>query len=339
MQRSSNFELMRLVLMVFIMMHHFIYAMPYSVVSPELHAADTLFHTAVIDFVLLSGFFGIHFKVKGLLKLLFQVCFFSFFLTLFALCAFHNCSWIELIKSFMPISNGYYWFIAVYLQLYLLAPFINLLYGGLSNRQLILFLSVLSFLVFYVGMIRGGNICVDGKNVVNFVFIYSIGHGLRRMNDYILRNKDTIRIYSLITIALIIIGIYVARSYDFPYSNWVTSFTYRYHSPGLIVLSVCIFMLFQIYKCQNKVINRLSVSALAIYLFHEHPFMRDFLYKNYFSSQEGVGIFPIFPMLLYAFVLGFSAIVIDSVRLYLYTLAEPLFTKIDKRITSKYGVL
>ncbi len=191
--RSSNFELMRLVLMVFIMMHHFIYAMPYSVVSPGLHAVDTFFHTAVIGFVLLSGFFGIHFKVKGLLKLLFQVFFYSFFLTLFAFFALHNCSSVEFVRCFMPFTNGYYWFIAVYLQLYLLAPFINQMLGGLSNRQLIIYLLVLSFLFFYIGMIRGGNLCVDGKNVINFAFIYSVGHCLRRINAFIICKKDKIR--------------------------------------------------------------------------------------------------------------------------------------------------
>ncbi len=123
--------------------------------------------------------------------------------------------------------------------------------------------------------------------------------------------------------------------YDLPYSNIVTTYTYRYHSPGLILLSVCIFMLFQIQKFQNKVINRLSMSALAIYLFHEHPFMRDFLYKSYFSTHGG----EFFPMIIYAFVLGFSALLIDTVRLYLYELTEPFFNKIDKMITSKCSAL
>ena len=284
-QRSSNFELMRLMLMVFIMMHHFIYAMPSSVVSSGLHAVDTLFHTAVIDFVLLSGFFGIKFKISGLFSLLLQVVFYSVLLTLMAFSIFGRCPIGDFIRSFMPFSNGFYWFIAIYLQLYLISPFLNIVLERLDNRSFFWLIAACCFLVFYLGLMRGGNVCEDGKNIVNFSFIYCVGHGLRRLDGFVQTSVKQVRILSLATIVGILAIVYIVGMFpSFGGHKLIMGMTYRYHSPGLLLLAICIFLLFQSMTFQSKTVNYLAVSALSLYLFHEHPLMKGFLYKDYFAS-------------------------------------------------------
>ena len=265
--------------------------MPSSVATPGLRTADTLFHTAVLDFVLVSGFFGIRFKVKSFINLIFQVVFYSFILSLIACLVFKTCSWIEIVKSFMPFTNGYYWFIAVYLQLYLLAPFINIVLEKSNNRQLLLLLVVFAFFVFYIGLIRGGNICMDGKNIVNFVFVYGVGHSLYRVRAYIQKNKMKWRYYALFLL-IIILGItFMSNNALIPIRDHVTSYIYRYNSPGLLLMAICIFIFFETLQFQNKYINRIAVSTLAIYLFHEHPFMKDIFYKDYFANCLGGGVY------------------------------------------------
>ena len=66
--RDSNFELLRIILMLFIVMHHIIS----SVIAPGFSSKgfaciDVIFHTAVIVFVLSSGYFGINVRIKSLL--------------------------------------------------------------------------------------------------------------------------------------------------------------------------------------------------------------------------------------------------------------------------------
>ena len=67
--RDSNIELLRIILMLFIVMHHIIS----SVIAPGFSSKgfaciDVIFHTAVIIFVLISGYFGIKLRIKSTYK-------------------------------------------------------------------------------------------------------------------------------------------------------------------------------------------------------------------------------------------------------------------------------
>lgn len=301
--------------------------MPLSVVTPGLRTADTLFHTAVLDFVLVSGFFGIKFKVKGLINIIFQVFFYSFVLSLVASLVYKSCSWIEIAKSIMPFTNGYYWFISVYLQLYLLAPFVNIVLAKSNNRQLLLLLVVFAFLVFYIGLIRGGDVCVDGKNIVNFVFVYCVGHSLYRVRAYIMNNKMKWRYNALFLLIIILSITFISNYASLSIRDFLYHYTYRYNSPGLLLMAICIFVIFETIQFQNKYINRIAVSTLAIYLFHEHPFMKDVLYKDFFSNCQGGVSWGI--MTMYALILGVTAILIDVIRLRCFSLLEPVIVKVE----------
>lgn len=172
--RDSNFELLRIILMLFIVMHHIIS----SVVAPGFSSKgfaciDVIFHTAVIIFVLISGYFGINLRIKALISLILQVTFYSLLLTLLGVYVFSLGSPIDIIKSLLPVSGNYYWFITVYVELLLLSPFVNKLLVHLSNQQYKSLIVILAFLIFWFGLLRKTNISIDGKNIVYFIFIYS----------------------------------------------------------------------------------------------------------------------------------------------------------------------
>lgn len=77
--RSSNFELLRIVSMSFIVMYHFLC----YIYITETHETETIYralwlplHIGVICFVLISGYFHIRPTVKGAMKLLLPVLMF-----------------------------------------------------------------------------------------------------------------------------------------------------------------------------------------------------------------------------------------------------------------------
>lgn len=319
--RNTSFELMRLMLMFFIMWHHFIYVLDESLKIPVVKTADTFFHTAVLCFVILSGYFSIHFKIQRLIELIAQVIFFSFGLTCIAIFCFGRGEWKGLITSFMPFTNGYYWFIAIYLQLYILAPFINIILEKLNKRQYWYLIMVLSFLVFYVGMLRGGNVCNEGgKNIINFVLLYCIGDGIKR-NETFIRNNIKMMRYVLIGILSFLLTIVLLITSSQNYSLlYIMKFIYTYNSPGLYIMAICIFMLFLTFKFHNNSLNIIAKSSLAIYLFHEHPLMKGLLYQDCISNIVGNMGGAILNMLLLSICLATAAICIDKVRNYLFEL-------------------
>ena len=77
-ERNSSIELLRIVCMIFIVMHHIII----TTIAPQFSSSfynflDFIFHTAVVIFIIISGYFGIHFKLNKFLKLWAQVLYYS----------------------------------------------------------------------------------------------------------------------------------------------------------------------------------------------------------------------------------------------------------------------
>ena len=87
-------------------------------------------------FVLISGYFLVNssFKIKKALHIYLTTLFYSviFFI---AYVIVNGFSLGNMLSSLLPISMSTYWFITVYLVLYILSPFINLLCNNMTQKQ------------------------------------------------------------------------------------------------------------------------------------------------------------------------------------------------------------
>lgn len=318
--RNSSIEFLRILLMVFIVMHHVVS----SVIAPAFssHAwacLDVLLHTAVIIFVLISGYFGIRFSWKRLLSLVLQVLFYS--VLLFVISGLLKGRWNGAVFAFMPFSNDYYWFVSIYLQLYLVSYFVNKLFEHCSDKEFFAMLGVMAFLVFYLGFLRKNAICSDGKNLLNFIFIYQIGCGIHRYQYWFEKRRKLI---PSLTVSMLVI---IALCYFIPDTHnlfvHAVVFLYKYNSPFLILLSVLIFLLFLGIKMESTIINYLAASSFSIYLIHEHPLFREFAYVRPFrqlmaSGIDGFSLLGI--VILFAIILSLTCMMIDKIRVYLFSL-------------------
>ena len=81
--RDSNIELLRLVCMLFILLHHFIVHGSEFVTAPSvwLTIMNSFLVIAVDCFVLISGYFGIKAKWKGFIHLYVLCAFYSVFIS------------------------------------------------------------------------------------------------------------------------------------------------------------------------------------------------------------------------------------------------------------------
>ena len=143
--RSSNFELMRIISMIFIILWHIL--MHGNVINNAANPAlskflDFIMFIIVVhvnSFVLVFGYFQSksHFKISKLFKLIFQVIFYSIVMLFVAV----KLKWITdynivtLIENILPSCISNYWFINAYIIIYIFSDSINLVISKLSRKE------------------------------------------------------------------------------------------------------------------------------------------------------------------------------------------------------------
>ena len=179
-ERQLNFELLRVISMVLILLHH--YSLYGGLVDLERIGANKIVGLVInmggklgaIIFVLISGYFMIEksFKIKKLLKLIFETIFYSLAIGLILMITNHiNFSIKIIIKSILPISYNQYWFITFYVGVYIFSPFINKLAASMNRREykILLFISCITLVVLPT-IIISGNSFYNG--FIYFIFLF-----------------------------------------------------------------------------------------------------------------------------------------------------------------------
>lgn len=178
--RDSNFELLRLICMFYIILHHFIVhgLKTAGYFGDDIDVSSLFFNSffliAVNCFVLISGYFGIKFSWKSFVHLYITCVFYILGFTILTFIYKDSFSIKELLISFLPFSHSPYWFINSYIYLFLLSPILNKAINNFTKREFILALFILALLSFYFGFFWQGSINSNGCNFMNFIFLYFI---------------------------------------------------------------------------------------------------------------------------------------------------------------------
>lgn len=193
--RQTNFEVLRAVLMLFVVLQHFVrhgctlmHAEPTTAVGWANEAALTVVYymvaVAVNGYVMITGYFLIEkteMRLERLGRLWRQVVFFSVlvFLVVWGL-GLKPLDAHTLAKACLPFVSGTYWFVSRYAALTLLAPFLARMAAGISRRgyeTLLAVLFVLNFSMFGWGY---GAIFSGWNSLFWFVFLFFAGGYVRR---------------------------------------------------------------------------------------------------------------------------------------------------------------
>lgn len=120
---------------------------------------------AVNVFVIISGYFGIQFSYKGLIKFLFQVLFFSLLCyTISIVFKLQSFSIKSLIEEGFSLGANTQWFVQSYIVLFLLSPILNFFTDNASKECIKVFIisffliqTILGFQFYTIdNEIRGG---------------------------------------------------------------------------------------------------------------------------------------------------------------------------------------
>lgn len=259
--RNSNFELLRIIAMMFIVIYHIsIHAQKGELPSHNYIVAITT--TGVNLFVLTSGYWGIKLKWKGLLNILSTVVFYYVIQFIAEILIFNiTPSAGHFINIIAPISRSPWWFMTCYILLMLVSPGLNIIKNNATDKQYKLIVATLLFLSCVSGFIfKNGFINPNGFNLFHFITLYFVGDAIKRFNLANQFSKTQLwTVYIIATIALFVFLRFVSGNV-------------KYNSPFLVVAAVSLLCIFSRMKLNSKKINTIASFMLPVYLLQDSPF-------------------------------------------------------------------
>lgn len=149
---------------------------------------------------------------------------------------------------------------------------------------------MLMLIVFYFGWFQRNADLYDGKNIIEFAFLYLLGgffHDRFEVNDSNRKRKKRVLLSILIILNTIVgLALYYSEGSLLYYLRW---FFHPYSSPGLLLLASVFFLYFTTLKIRNRAINWIASSVLAIYLVHENRFFEFIPWYNTLDTLAKTG--------------------------------------------------
>lgn len=238
----------------------------------------------------------------------------------------------HIVRCILEFDIGYSWYIEMYIGLFLLIPFINLIYNNLKSKKekQILILTMLLLTSFQgVFNIKYALIPKWWTNIYPLTY-YFIGCYIK---EYKINLKKYQNILILLTCLIISTLVNIYLSYD---KNFVWSIHNDWGSILNVLTSTLVFIFIINLNLQNiniklkKIISKISELSLGIYL--TSSIVDNFLYSNYFADinlLSFIGYFKIVPLV---FILSTSLsmiinIIYQTINKYIVNKANKVFTK------------
>ena len=302
-QRQSNIELLRCFAMLCIIVYHLcLFALVGVSTGTKLYQALQIpLHIGVPLFVLISGYFGIRFSLKGLMRLCSKGYFYFVPLAVIPMVLTHSGGVKDILKSIFIFGFDAQWYLNTYLYLFLFSPIINRYLENITKSQRLYLLAILTFMSVYIGNVTEGDVClVEGKNLTNFLLLYTLGNSLRHYQEHINGCSQTKLVTSyLLFNALLVVGfMYVPLI-----AGKIWKYSYAYDSPIIMVNSVWMFAIFSKLDVKSRFVNWMGSGVFACYLLQcpailwKNCFERPIQYIYGFANEPWQ-ILPI--MVLYA---------------------------------------
>lgn len=276
--RKSNFELLRIVCMLFIVGGHLClkHDTPFGLSDFDWLSELGLrgfFVVAVNVFILISGYFSIRFRGQRIVRLDLQTLFYSVAIMVLTIAVgWHTLDFRKDVLMLLPILTKRYWFITCYVMLYVIAPYLNRWVESASvgfYRRVLVF----GFLVIYVWptfcfMVNAGQFIDDaGYGIISFIYLYIFGRYLRL--HYV--DKHGARFYFCLYLLAGVLLFLVQYGLSSVLHLEFTSF-YSYNTLFVFVACVSLFLAFSHLDFRSRVINMLAAPCFSVYLIHSHPY-------------------------------------------------------------------
>mgnify|MGYP003370227273 FL=1 len=299
-QRSSNLELLRIISMFLIVMHHYAVHGGFQLLEKDLSLNKIIIQIlsgggqlGVNLFILISGYFLIdsEFKINKLLKLIFETFFYSVIILLFIVSKSNlNIGIKDIIISCLPITYSSYWFITCYVVLYLFIDYINPVIKGLDKKKYFQLILLLLLLLLLWCIIPSFTLGKPGYSpFVWFVLIYLVAGYIKLYPCKFMSNFKVNFILGILFYLIVLFSFIIFDYLGIPdafFGKGATHFA-QTNSIFIFLSSIFLFLAFKNIKMKNyKLLNIISSTTFGIYLIHDNFLMREFIWIKYFKVYE-----------------------------------------------------
>ncbi len=289
--RESNIELLRILAMLGVIILHYnnpsiggglSFVKSGSINYWFLNLIESIFVCAVNLFMIISAYFMASSNKRDLWKpiqLLVQVIIFSVSKYILISLIKSNFSIRGLVGALIPAN----YFVILYIVVFIISPYINLIFENLDSRKrkLFIFTLILLFSVYptivdvlievtkhsFNGLSSIGMYGSQyGYSIVNFTLCYCVGAYIRFESEDIFKVNTSKLVGWLIT-CVATMTIWSVINDKIGYFTEKTA--WEYCNPLVIMSAVCAFLLFKRIKIKNsKFINSLAKGSFTVYLLH-----------------------------------------------------------------------
>lgn len=361
-QRNSSIELLRILCMFGIILHHCVVHGGFLAASANdlLSLKTTLFGYFVLPagkigftcFVAISMWFFIDksFKASRFLRIWLEVLFYTFLLAALSCYLGVDTTWQTWVASLLPIGGNSHGFAATYLVFYMFLPFIVKATKNLTRKQTLWLLFALLYVqviisIFAVLGITNLALHPFPSEILLFMLCYAIMYYFKHWPSKITKHKPTLVLTLIICWLFISVINYCAiRGILAPDLNWLTVLCSNENSIICIIAGISLFFIFNnIHIKQNRIINTVAATTFGILLLHDHNVMRPVFWNNLLHMPDIWLASSISSIVL---VLGISALIfimgfcIDTLRSKLLEkniIKSTVFLKLTERIDSIFS--
>lgn len=352
--RNSNFELMRIVSMFFIVIYHIIIhgkllENSHGTTHFVLYIILAICIVHVNSFILVTGYFQCKSKLKltKVIQLNNSIWFYTVSIVLFFIIVKGNTfNSIELLKTFLPISYNDYWFLTNYLILYLISPILNTVINNIDEKKFKRIIVLLLFIDSILPTLTNSSFfnVTLGYSLYHFIFLYFVGAFLRNypIEDWYIFKKTSKKALQLISLFIFFLMAFIniinqsaskellnmhpiIAEVGIIFSN---SFI-AYNNPLVIIQTIAFFIFFSTLNLKNTFINYISTGTIGIYLIHDNSNIRNVLYKFLGFNGNNYSVMILVKILGCAILIFISCLIIELIRKFIFKLIYN--TKIAKK--------
>lgn len=342
--RESNFELLRIMLMIGIIFFHYS-----DVGCSDLDYSNGLVINTAFErmfeigggigncsFMILTGYFlsKSNFRFEKLLKLWGQVFFYSVGLYLLSIwMGLHSFDKNSFKQVLFPITSNQYWYFTAYVIIFFLSPAMNVAVERLEKRQIIVMMLAMTWF-FSLITLKGYYSSISDNRIGTMALLYLIGAYIRKY--YSPKSRRAMRIEA--TAAVVLFDFLTFFCVFFDKYTWLANIVPRrrdlvwgIEKTPVIVLSALIFLVFKNIDVKlNRLINWLAGSTFGVYLLHVNVYIGRFIWFNLCKTTDYYMRCDMILHNIICVLLIFSvATITDKLRIYL--LERPIMALLSRK--------
>ncbi|WP_371932428.1 acyltransferase [Bacillus sp. WLY-B-L8] len=340
--KNSNIEFIRIISMIFIIFHHYsvhsgwVFSDVYSKRQYFIETLGSFGKIGVILFVMISGYFlkQSTFKIKKLISMWGLTFFYSISIYLIFLLTNKINLTHEIWKFIFPLSFSIYWFVTIYTFIYILTPIFKKILLQFKQKQILIFLFLFVFvcrLPVVIGLLTSNPDAFSLDNQFLFIIFITAGYLIREYEYKITASYNKYPyLLLIITTLLILIGPYLIRYINYKFNLSIYSnFFVELNSINALLFSVSLFIILSRLNFKSRIVNSIGACTFGVYLIHDNPFIRKFIWIDLFHDAEHLyGKYIIISSMVEPVIIFLICVAIELLR-------KKILTKVNFFIHSK----